>query len=307
MTFIDNLPAEAQPIARAMANGEMLGAARNIDAILEVLESVARHAGDDAAEYVREVARHYRATRGAESAAVTNVLELLMAGLPERGLAAWVAAFGARMKQRQAEWLDEMAKAAVEALADAHTLLAYDYSSSVAEVLRRKCQRDPEVELLIPESRTLDGGRPYVAELNGLPGRITFLSDGAIGQMTRRADVVLEGVETLCEDGSFYNTIGSLTCAVCAAHYDVPYYAVTSTLKIARGVSPDDVEAGAPRRFAETYGELPGAGTEYVENEWVPASLVSGVITERGLLAPDQVRSAAEDFFANSPVQIDQW
>ena len=306
MTIIDGLPPKARDIAMAMENGQMLGAARNIDAIIEILELVAADDSGDGTR-VRETAEHFRRTRGAETAAVANSLDLLLEDLPDRDLATWVEAFGTELGRRQREWLQAICDTALDVLADAHVLLAYDYSSTVAEVLRRKIHSDGELELLIPESRTLDGGRPYVEELQALPARITFLADGAIGQMTRRADAVLEGVETLCEDGSFFNTIGSLTCAVCARYFDVPYYAITSTLKTAREADPADVKAGDARRFAETYGDFADVDTSYVENERVPASLVTGVITEQGLLAPHDVRAAAQTFFEKRPVSVDKW
>lgn len=299
---LDDLPAEALPLARAMENGEMLGAARNIETIVEILGFVARDADGDAAAAVAEAATYYQRTRGAETAAVANALELLLADLPDNDVVSWLDSFDAQLTQLQEDWLAALTDTAMDVLADARIIMAYDYSSTVAHILQRKVEADPDVKILIPESRTLDGGMPYVTELAEVSADVTFLSDGAIAQLMKRADAVLEGVETLCEDGSFFNTIGSLTCAVCAQHYDVPYYAATSMLKIARGADPATFEAGSPRRFADTYGDVAGANTEYVENELVPAELVTGVITERGLLAPSEVAAAGADFFTDNTI-----
>lgn len=298
---VAQLPPEARPIAERMEAGQMLGAARNIDAILKILAIVARHSSPGSASEVQQAAEYFARTRGEETAAVGNTLAMFQSGLPHDDLLPWVEAFGEEIARLQTEWLEEVAEKALMVLSSATVIVAYDYSSTVAEILRRKCADDgSNLEILVPESRTLDGGRPYIEALAGLDARLTFLSDGAIAPMVARADAVLEGVETLSEDGSFFNTIGSLTTAVCARHYGVPYYAATSLIKVARGVDPHQLQAGSPRRFADTYGPIDPADTTYVENELVPAELVTGVVTERGLLAPDEVREATEAFFEST-------
>lgn len=150
-------------------------------------------------------------------------------------------------------------------------------------------------------SRTLDGGRPYLTELQDTIHELVCVPDSAFGQASRDSDIVLQGVETLCIDGGFYNTIGSLTAGICARHFGVPLYAATAMIKVAPCDHRGQMASAEKRDFAGVYGVVPGVEFSYVENEHVPADLVTGYITEYGVISPSAVAEAAAALFQPTP------
>lgn len=280
-----DLPAAAAELANRIATGELLGATRNVVAIGKMLGEVAAHDGSDLA-LVNRVVDYFQATRGCETRAVANGLELLTHGLGETDVAQELRRRAAWFASTVENWNGQIAATALKTLGENVRVVAYDYSSVVAAVLRAGCsQRSWQV--VVPESRTLDGGRPYVTELAGR-GLAAVVPDAALARATRDADAVLLGAETLFADGSCHNTLGSLTAAVCAGHWHVPVYVATSLLKFA-GEDKEADEASGTRDFAAQYGAVPGVRTSQPENERIPGELITAYITELGILQPSEI------------------
>lgn len=116
----------------------------------------------------------------------------------------------------------------------------------------------------------------------------------------RNCDAVLVGVETFFNDGSFTNTVGSLTTAVVASHFAVPFYAVTDLTK---ADLTGGQEAQPQRVFAQplkNQNDLVDQGrieTTYSPLERVPARLVTAFVTEKGFVEPAGIWSAAQSDF----------
>lgn len=307
------VPKKAKPLYEDVA-GRVLGAARSVSLITEILaltaEEIPGASGRDVLAGVREAGLYFRRTRGAETASVANAVGILLDSLrPEADLP--LAQARARMAQRCRAYRQESAgavRAAAEVGADrlrgAHRLFLYDYSSSVAATVRRLGELGTRVILVIPESRVLDGGRPYVEELADTPHAMELIPDCALAAGMDGCDAVLEGAESLQADGGFVNTIGTLGVAILARHFGVPVLVSTTLLKIdpatlsgaLQQIHPRDVSAQLtagwpPELIARVSIPCPNL-------ERVPAELVSCYCTEEGALLPGEIRALAERFHA---------
>ncbi len=180
--------------------------------------------------------------------------------------------------------VERVATEAEKALPPCATVATLSSSAAVEAALRRVASRD--VSVLLAESRpSLEGvdlaGRlaeaglsPIVVSDAALPGRIT------------RADLVVLGADAVTER-TFVNKTGSYGAALAAREADVPVYVLAQKSKII----PEALSREPGADDAAALVDEPPRGVT-VENhlfEPVPLSLVRAVVTEDGLLEPDEL------------------
>lgn len=204
--------------------------------------------------------------------------------------------FSRRLESDRHDRLNAIATAGAAQLAEAESLLLYDYSSTVFKVIAALVKGNENLKLVVPESRACDGGLPILRQGLELACRLWLIPDVSLALAMPRCDAVLVGVETFFSDGSFTNTVGSLTTAIVASHFAVPFYAVTDLTKADLAGSR---EAQPQQTFSEPLAgqreliDVDRIETTYSPLERVPARLVTAYVTEKGFVEPAGIWSAA--------------
>ena len=189
-----------------------------------------------------------------------------------------------------------------------------EHGSATAPIYHVHAEGLP-VEVLVGETRPRSQGALTAWELNqaGVPHRL--VADNAVGHLIQRGevDVVITGADRVTADGFVANKIGTYLRALAAAAHDVPMYVAfpSTTLDLAAGDglvdieieerSPDEV-TGASVNTAEhgvVRGSIVGSDTRASNPAFdiTPPGLVTGLITERGIVTP--TRSAIEALFGS--------
>ncbi|MGH2517451.1 MAG: translation initiation factor eIF-2B, partial [Ktedonobacterales bacterium] len=192
---------------------------------------------------------------------------------------------------------DDSTRAMVEA---AHPLLSgtiftHSRSGTVEAVLRSLADSGANGErcALVTESRPGGEGVALARSLASGGWRVTLIADAASGSFLPQAGVVVLGADSVRDDGSVVNKIGSYLVALAARAAGVPVYVLCETLKIAAPGFPlvfEEMDAGEllPEAVA-------GVTPRNVYFDRTPAELISGVISERGLLSREEIRRRAEE------------
>jgi methylthioribose-1-phosphate isomerase len=150
-----------------------------------------------------------------------------------------------------------------------------------------------DVHVWVSETRPRNQGLLTCWELAqaGIPH--TLIADNAAGllMMQGRVDCVIVGADRIAANGDTANKVGTYLKALAAQAHGVPFYvaAPVSTIDFA---CPDGAHIPIEERAAD---EL-GAGDTPVANpafDVTPATLISGVITEYGVRAPDALETLA--------------
>lgn len=167
------------------------------------------------------------------------------------------------------------------------TVATLSSSESVLAILSAAAAGGAEFDVLLSESRPRFEGAALAQTLRERGIRSTLVVDAALPRMVDRCGVVLTGADSVSED-EFVNKIGTFPLALAAREAGVPVYvgALLDKLipKALRGApdrerDPAEVLESAP----------PGVTPENRYFEAVPLRLVSGIVSERGMLAPDDV------------------
>ena len=178
-----------------------------------------------------------------------------------------------------------------ELIADGDRIMTHSYSSTVMAVLKEAFDKHKHMEVIATRSGPGGTGERIAQELGryGLP--VTFIDDAAIGLYISVVNKVMVGADRVCADGNIINGIGTYQLALAAEKAGVPFYVLCETLKFDPRLKSHevDLEEKQPSEIVEP-GRLPPEVR--VKNPYfdiTPLELVTGVVTENGLLAPQEV------------------
>jgi methylthioribose-1-phosphate isomerase len=152
-----------------------------------------------------------------------------------------------------------------------------------------------DVRVYAGETRPLlQGSRITAWELDRAGIDVTVVADTVVGSLfaNRRVDLVIVGADRIAANGDVANKIGTYTLAVLARHHGIPFYvaAPTSTIDLATPTGaaipieerdPDEVRRGFGRQTAPASVRVHSPAFDVT-----PASLVTAIITDRGVLGP---------------------
>ncbi|MDH3675260.1 MAG: translation initiation factor eIF-2B, partial [Anaerolineae bacterium] len=209
----------AHQVIHQLLSGEYLGASRNIrqinDLFVSITESWTTPSAEELIHTLVATGDYLIATRGRNTPAIANAIRLVLRKLHDTPFAT-PNDVKTLIQTRRTEYnrlslanAELIAECGANLLANSEVVLAFDYSSSIMAVLKRLADRGRKLQIIVPESRCLDGGRPIANEATGWGHSVTFIVDMAFGHFIPQADAVLSGAETIFANGDCWNTVGS--------------------------------------------------------------------------------------------------
>lgn len=237
------------------------------------------------------VARIRRAWREAEAAGA----------LPLPQVAALFAREALALQKEDEALCRRLGQHGVELLHDGDTILTHCNAGALATagygtalgVIRAAVEAGRHISVIADETRPfLQGARLTSWELarDGIP--VTVACDNACAHLMSRGMVqaVVVGADRIAANGDTANKIGTLGVAILARHFQVPFY-VAAPLSTIDAATPDGAAIPIEERPAE---EVTHMGARRITPEGVPvynfafdvtpAALISGIITEAGVL-----------------------
>ena len=177
-------------------------------------------------------------------------------------------------------------------------------------VVRAARELGKKVHVYADETRPfLQGARLTAWECvkEGIPA--TLLCDGAAASIMKRGKIqfAVVGADRVAANGDTANKIGTYSVALAAKAHDIPFYvaAPVSTIDLK---TPDGdaipIEQRDPREVTHIGGVAlapEGIGVENPSFDVTPASLIAGIITERGVARPPYRASLAALLASPSP------
>ena len=258
----------------------VLGASKHTAMIGQMLLSIVddNDQSDPAAvvERLRAVSGYFKETRGQNSRAIYNAINIMTEGL-------------GRMGDLSVGEIREKIHSQVEgyqAGADENTRRAVSYAAALCEPMDTIMIFD-----YIPESRALNGGKPFVKGALEAGHKVRFIPDTTMMEALRECQAAFMGAETLYPDGSVFNTIGSDILAVVCRELGVPLYAISPLIKVdtrpVQGyvrLAPMPYDYGqrlAANWAPEVREKVDFTGIKLVK---IPPRLISGIISEAGII-----------------------
>ncbi len=138
---------------------------------------------------------------------------------------------------------------------------------------------------------------------DGIP--VTVVTDGMSGLMmqNKMVDAVITGADRIAANGDSANKIGTYNLALVAKAHNVPFYIAAPsstfdpTLADGSGIPIEERDASEVTQLGETWTAPEGVAVFNPGFDVTPASLITGIITEKGVFFPPYAFN--EDFDTN--------
>lgn len=178
---------------------------------------------------------------------------------------------------------------------NAGSLAVSEFGTALAPIYVAHDAGNP-VHVFVDETRPLlQGARLTAFELmaHGVP--CTLITDNMAAHVmaSNRVDLVIVGADRVAANGDAANKIGTLGVAILARHFHIPFYVACpySTVDLSTERGQDiEIEERHPSEVSSLYGTPTAPEGVRVFNpafDVTPASLIDGIITERGLITGD--------------------
>ena len=179
-------------------------------------------------------------------------------------------------------------------------------STAAIECIIRAHNEGKKVRVNSTESRPRFQGRITSRQFADSGIKVNMLVDSAARLYMKDVDMVMVGADTITSDGSLYNKIGTWQIALAAKDAGVPFYTVAETFKFsARTQSGIEttIELRDPEEIAHP-ADFPGVTILNPAFDRTPASLITGIVTEQGIVAPSDVSAVIDRKFAGKKIDF---
>lgn len=269
---------------RLLAAGETLAAtrptARNLFTMVERMSRFVRESAADVEQMVAGVAR--------EAAAIHD---------EDRRLCEAIARHGAQLLPQSARVLTHCNAGA----------LATGGIGTALGVVYEAVRQGKVVQVFADETRPLLQGARLTAwelERSGVP--VTLLCDNAAATLLSRRDIdcVVVGADRIARNGDTANKIGTLSVAIAAQRFGVPFYvaAPSTTFDLGLATGADiPIEQRPAAEVAAGFGTVTapqGVGVFNPAFDVTPADLIAAIIHEGGVVRPPYARTVPESLDA---------
>lgn len=301
------LPESGRELFDDIVSGRVLGAGRHIRMIGDMMRSIGglEVPAHEKFERCLRLGDFFKETRGKSSYAIVTAVNLMTAGFAEAG---GETDGGRLIEERVSAFFENSERDTKEIVRRFRNLvenqgikklMVFDYSSTVERCVVGL--REP-VEVYVPESRLIDGGRPFVRPFVEAGHRVHFIADAAMLTVLVEIDAVFIGAETFYPDGSAFNTAGSdLLAEVCKLH-GVPYYVLTPLLKIdmrpCEGIFKEVIAADLRGRLAAGWDRELMEKVDFYSLELVRVQpgQITAFVTEQGIIPTPAMFAVAREY-----------
>lgn len=168
-------------------------------------------------------------------------------------------------------------------------------------VIRSAFAKDNTIQVFADETRPRQqGARLTTFELakDGIP--VTLITDGMCSYFMNKGmiDMVVVGADRIAANGDTANKIGTYTVAIAAKYHNIPFYvaAPLSTIDISIATGAEiPIEERDREEVTHINGKsicaLEGVNVINPGFDVTPNELISGIITEKGILRPNYTKS----------------
>ena len=131
---------------------------------------------------------------------------------------------------------------------------------------------------------------------------VTTICDNMAGflMQQKKIDKIIVGADRICRNGDFANKIGTYTLAVLADYHKIPFYVAApyttfdTKAKDMEDIPIEERDADEVRKFQGIQTAPTSVNVYNPAFDKTPNKLVSGIITEKGILMPPFVESISK-------------
>ena len=163
----------------------------------------------------------------------------------------------------------------------------------VGMMLKEARSMGKDIRLFCPETRPyFQGSRLTASVAHDMGYDVTVITDNMPAAVMKNEgiDIFTSAADVITGDGHVINKVGTYQIAICAKYHGVPYYVTGSPDKGHPTIDSVEIEMRDPAMVLSAMG-TPTANQNvkgyYPAFDITPPSLVTGVVTDQGVFAPE--------------------
>ncbi|HWZ19214.1 MAG TPA: translation initiation factor eIF-2B [Ktedonobacteraceae bacterium] len=172
------------------------------------------------------------------------------------------------------------------------TIMTHSLSGTVLEVLTN-CLSQIE-HIIVLEGRPRYEGREVARELSTGSASITLITDAQPDIFLPQCHTVVVGADSILANGDILNKAGTALLAWAAHGHRIPFYVLCETLKISPFSWSGDLSQLEEKESTEVLEQpIPGVRVRNFYFDRTLSRLITGVITEQGIIGKKEIARAA--------------
>ncbi len=268
-----------------LTDDEASGAEQLVPVALDVLEAILGEENEDVIRDMIDATAEAIRERLPEMVALRRIANLIER-LPRDNIRFELENLVTDLREKRIRETSSVAQLASSLLRENSTIATISQSSTVLQAFFRAKSSGLDFHVIAPVGHPAKEGLITARKLADREIDVTVIPDAALAIAASRADLVLVGADAITRE-FFINKLGTTTLAITSRHYGVPLYVCARRVKFVQ-------QENLPRRLRTiSASELEPPKSEFITAgaplfEKTPLSLVTGVITEGGIVSPDR-------------------
>ena len=192
--------------------------------------------------------------------------------------------------------IETMARYLVEKIPDGGTVLTQCFAETIVGMMLKEAKRVGKTfRIFCPETRPyFQGARLTATVCYEMGFDVTVITDNmpAFVLQSEHVDIFTSAADAICMDGSVINKVGTFQIAIACRYLNVPYYVTGATDLVHPSAKDVKIEFRDPDFVLQAMGvrtARDGVKGYYPAFDVTPPELVTGVVTDRGIFAPQSL------------------
>lgn len=209
---------------------------------------------------------------------------------------------------RRYSTMEQVAEYLVDMFPDKGNVMTQCFGETIVGMMLRVAKRRAkDISLFVPETRPYFQGARLTASVAQDQGfDTTVITDNmpAFTMVRKKIDLFTSAADVICLDGHIVNKVGTYQIAIAAHYHGVPYFVTGMPDRVHPTIDTVTIEERDPALVLEARGvknTLDGVKGYYPSFDITPPHLVGGVVTDKGIYSPYDLRryfdSATRKFY----------
>lgn len=181
-------------------------------------------------------------------------------------------------------------------ISNGDVVFTHCHSNTVIGIFRRAKLEGKKFSVVCTETRPMNQGLITAKELAKMRIPVTLIVDSAARTFMKKCDMVIIGADAITSTGDVVNKIGSSTMALIAEDLKKPFYVAAGTHKVDPATAQGFLEVIEERPKKEVAKKINGVEIRNPAFDVVAARRITGIITESGVMPPQNVYKLAGKF-----------
>lgn len=215
------------------------------------------------------------------------------------------------VREEQRQCVDKIGKIGSRMIDEGNKVSTFSTSGSVMEILKNAVQKGKKITAVAFEARPNAEGYRTLYEISDLGIPVTFGCDALLCKLVPGSAMFFIGADAISSTGEVYAKTGSYLAALACREFDIPFYVAADTNKFDTmsllGFPIKDSHRPADEVTAQKVPD--NSRIINISFELIPPSLITGIITEKGLISPQAVSLLMEPEKMNDTMvkKLERW